>query len=70
MGREAPKEPQQEGDTAEELVAVNRYNPEILSDLENYVNEQVTSRVLHFYFSFSPHLLIKLKPTSYDPLSH
>lgn len=27
--------------TVEQLVAVNPYNPDILSDLENYVNEQV-----------------------------
>ena len=29
--------------TVEQLVAVNRYNPDILPDLENYVNEQVSS---------------------------
>jgi translation initiation factor 3 subunit K len=28
--------------TVEELVEVNPYNPDILSDLENYVNEQVS----------------------------
>ncbi|ONK66037.1 uncharacterized protein A4U43_C06F3520 [Asparagus officinalis] len=30
--------------TVEQLVAVNPYNPDILSDLENYVNEQVSSQ--------------------------
>ncbi|KAL6496445.1 Eukaryotic translation initiation factor 3 subunit K [Orobanche gracilis] len=30
--------------TVEQLVAVNPYNPDILPDLENYVNEQVSSR--------------------------
>ncbi|KAL6974664.1 Eukaryotic translation initiation factor 3 subunit K [Sarracenia purpurea var. burkii] len=30
--------------TVEQLVAVNPYNPDILPDLENYVNEQVTSQ--------------------------
>ncbi|KAK4428776.1 Eukaryotic translation initiation factor 3 subunit K [Sesamum alatum] len=29
--------------TVEQLVAVNPYNPDILPDLENYVNEQVSS---------------------------
>ncbi|VVA99869.1 unnamed protein product [Arabis nemorensis] len=33
-----------EGDTVEQLVAVNPFNSEILPDLENYVNEQVTSQ--------------------------
>jgi translation initiation factor 3 subunit K len=28
--------------TVEQLVAVNPYNPDILPDLENYVNEQVS----------------------------
>lgn len=27
--------------TVEQLIAVNPYNPDILPDLENYVNEQV-----------------------------
>ncbi|KAI4377822.1 hypothetical protein MLD38_015396 [Melastoma candidum] len=46
MGREAePPPPQQlEENTVEQLVAVNPYNPDILPDLENYVNEQVSSR--------------------------
>ncbi|KAL0338843.1 UNVERIFIED_CONTAM: Eukaryotic translation initiation factor 3 subunit K [Sesamum angustifolium] len=30
--------------TVEQLVAVNPYNPDILPDLENYVNEQVSSQ--------------------------
>ncbi|CAA7400744.1 unnamed protein product [Spirodela intermedia] len=45
MGRETPKEQQQQVSfTVEELVAVNPYNPDILPDLENYVNEQVSSQ--------------------------
>ncbi|XP_072972659.1 eukaryotic translation initiation factor 3 subunit K [Typha angustifolia] len=39
MGRE----PQQQF-TVEQLVAVNPYNPDILPDLENFVNEQVSSQ--------------------------
>ncbi|GMH18113.1 hypothetical protein Nepgr_019954 [Nepenthes gracilis] len=43
MGREVQKQPQQQREsyTAEQLVALNPYNPDILPDLENYVNEQV-----------------------------
>jgi translation initiation factor 3 subunit K len=48
MGREAPKpQQQQQGQgtayTVEQLVALNPYNPDILPDLENYVNDQVSS---------------------------
>ncbi|XP_022968162.1 eukaryotic translation initiation factor 3 subunit K-like [Cucurbita maxima] len=44
MGRELQKQPQQEMASAvEQLLAVNPYNPDILPDLENYVNEQVSS---------------------------
>ena len=39
--RETPKQQQQVSYTVEQLVAVNPYNPDILPDLENYVNEQV-----------------------------
>ncbi|KAJ3673673.1 hypothetical protein LUZ60_005665 [Juncus effusus] len=35
---------QQQQYTVEELVAVNPYNPDILTDLENYVNEQVSAQ--------------------------
>ncbi|KAG0499670.1 hypothetical protein HPP92_004361 [Vanilla planifolia] len=35
---------QQVGYTVEQLVAVNPYNPDILADLENHVNEQVSSQ--------------------------
>ncbi|KAK1307666.1 Eukaryotic translation initiation factor 3 subunit K [Acorus calamus] len=35
---------QQVSYSVEELVAVNPYNPDILSDLENYVHEQVSSQ--------------------------
>ncbi|KAJ4767706.1 Eukaryotic translation initiation factor 3 subunit K [Rhynchospora pubera] len=41
MAKEAQ---QQVSYTVEELVAVNPYNPDILADLENYVNEQVSSQ--------------------------
>ncbi|KAK6236615.1 hypothetical protein QUC31_020403 [Theobroma cacao] len=48
MGRETPKQQQQQQQqvsyTVEQLVAVNPYNPDILPDLENYVNEQVSSQ--------------------------
>uniref|UniRef100_A0A803NUW4 Eukaryotic translation initiation factor 3 subunit K n=1 Tax=Cannabis sativa TaxID=3483 RepID=A0A803NUW4_CANSA len=51
MGRErdvapVPKQaPQQQvAQMVEQLLAVNPYNPEILSELENYVNEQVSSQ--------------------------
>lgn len=51
MGRERdtqkPQQQQQQQQqvsfTVEQLVAVNPYNPDILPDLENYVNEQVLS---------------------------
>lgn len=43
MNNTAPNQkPQSEMSyTVEQLVAVNPYNPDILPDLENYVNEQV-----------------------------
>ncbi|WCJ42860.1 Eukaryotic translation initiation factor 3 subunit K [Euphorbia peplus] len=41
--RESPK-PQQEPFTVEQLITVNPYNPDILLDLENHVNEQVSSQ--------------------------
>ncbi|TQD72824.1 hypothetical protein C1H46_041640 [Malus baccata] len=46
MGREVlPQQQQQQVASAvEELLAVNPYNPDILPDLENYVNEQVSSQ--------------------------
>ncbi|KAL5572292.1 hypothetical protein UlMin_021889 [Ulmus minor] len=53
MGRErevvpvpVPNQGQQQQDVhvVEQLLAVNPYNPEILSELENYVNEQVSSQ--------------------------
>jgi translation initiation factor 3 subunit K len=43
MGRE-PQQAAQPNYTVEQLVAVNPYNPDILPDLENYVNEQVASQ--------------------------
>jgi translation initiation factor 3 subunit K len=53
MGREAPKpQQQQQGQgtayTVEQLVALNPYNPDILPDLENYVNDQVSLTQFHF----------------------
>jgi translation initiation factor 3 subunit K len=55
--REAPQKPQQEEEegvsyTVEQLVAVNPYNPDILPDLEKYVNEQVPLSL-----SLSPHFV-------------
>ncbi|XP_057767843.1 eukaryotic translation initiation factor 3 subunit K [Salvia miltiorrhiza] len=50
MGREmsnavSNQKPQSEMSyTVEQLVSVNPYNPDILPDLENYVNEQVSSQ--------------------------
>ncbi|XP_059634672.1 eukaryotic translation initiation factor 3 subunit K [Cornus florida] len=47
MGREtevAQKQQSTASYTVEQLVAVNPYNPDILPDLENYVNEQVSSQ--------------------------
>ncbi|KAB2633927.1 eukaryotic translation initiation factor 3 subunit K-like [Pyrus ussuriensis x Pyrus communis] len=48
MGREVPQQQQQQQQqvalAVEQLLAVNPYNPDILPDLENYVNEQVSSQ--------------------------
>ncbi|GFP82129.1 eukaryotic translation initiation factor 3 subunit k [Phtheirospermum japonicum] len=50
MGKEMSNSPanqtqqQTVAHTVEQLVAVNPYNPDILPDLENYVNEQVSSQ--------------------------
>lgn len=41
MGKEMESPKEQSSYTVEQLVAVNPFNPEILPDLENYVNEQV-----------------------------
>ena len=55
MGREmTPKQQSPMSYTVEQLVAVNPYNPDILPDLENYVNEQALS------LSPSPHTLLSL----------
>ena len=53
MGREVvqPQQQQTVPYTVEQLVAVNPYNPDILPDLENYVNEQVLLHH-HLYFFF------------------
>ena len=54
MGREVVQPQQQTVPyTVEQLVAVNPYNPDILPDLENYVNEQVLlHHHLYFFFFF------------------
>ncbi|MCD7458830.1 Eukaryotic translation initiation factor 3 subunit K [Datura stramonium] len=47
MGKEATNggaQKSQLAHTVEQLIAVNPYNPDILPDLENYVNEQVSSQ--------------------------
>ncbi|KAL3532746.1 hypothetical protein ACH5RR_006267 [Cinchona calisaya] len=50
MGREKPQQPSSASAaaaasfTVEQLVAVNPYNPDILPDLENFVNEQAASK--------------------------
>lgn len=61
MGRErevAQKQGQVQGQqpvaqTAKELVAVNPYNPDILPELENYVNDQVSHLCLPQYHLLS-----------------
>ncbi|XP_031119687.1 eukaryotic translation initiation factor 3 subunit K [Ipomoea triloba] len=46
MGREVAgqNQPSSLSYTVEQLIVVNPYNPDILPDLENYVNEQVSSQ--------------------------
>ncbi|XP_060187832.1 eukaryotic translation initiation factor 3 subunit K [Lycium barbarum] len=44
MGKEMTNDKSQLAITVEQLIAVNPYNPDILPDLENYVNEQVSSQ--------------------------
>ncbi|CAN8327188.1 unnamed protein product [Cochlearia groenlandica] len=44
MAKEIESTEEQSSYTVEQLVAVNPFNPELLPDLENYVNEQVTSQ--------------------------
>ena len=55
MGRELVQKQQQSAVsyTVDQLVAVNPYNPDILPDLENYVNDQVLP-------SLSPHTIFVL----------
>jgi len=50
MGRE--REATKVAYTVEQLVAFNRYNPDILPDLENYVNDQVSYPSISFFFHF------------------
>jgi len=53
MGRE--KETTKVAYAVEQLVAFNRYNPDILPDLENYVNDQVPSfSFFSIFFSLNP----------------
>ncbi len=40
--------------TIEQLVALNPYNPDILPDLENYVEEQVSMYCVCFFLLFPP----------------
>ncbi|XP_074557691.1 eukaryotic translation initiation factor 3 subunit K [Curcuma longa] len=58
MGRE----PQQVSYTVEQLVSVNPYNPDILTELENYVNEQVSSQT----YSLDANLCL-LRLYQFDP---
>jgi hypothetical protein len=61
--------------TVEDLVALNPYNPDILNDLEKFVNEQVSPipwRLLSLFISFVWILvlsLVVLEPFSYTRLS-
>ena len=43
---------QQVAQMVEQLLAVNPYNPEILSELENYVNEQVSLPQLIYIYIY------------------
>ncbi|KAJ4717428.1 Eukaryotic translation initiation factor 3 subunit K [Melia azedarach] len=68
MGREgeAWKPQKQVSYTVEQLVAVNPYNPDILPDLENYINEQVSSQT----YSLDANLcLLRLYQVSWTFLS-
>jgi hypothetical protein len=47
--------------TIEQLVALNPYNPDILPDLENYVEEQVCMYFICFFLFFPP-LFVTLLP--------
>lgn len=64
MSNTAPNQkPQSEMScTVEQLVSVNPYNPDILPDLENYVNEQVSCYTSFCFCLFSniPFYLINL----------
>jgi len=50
--REVPNKSEKEeiSYTVEQLVAVNPYNPDILPELENYVNEQVSFSLFAPFF--------------------
>lgn len=48
MGKEETTQKSQLAVTVEQLIAVNPYNPDILPDLENYVNEQVSLMTPNF----------------------
>ncbi|KAG5546957.1 hypothetical protein RHGRI_012852 [Rhododendron griersonianum] len=49
MGIETQKQQSSVAEAVEQLVAVNPYNPDILPDLENYVNEQLNQRIFGFF---------------------
>lgn len=60
MGIETQKQQSSVAEAVEQLVAVNPYNPDILPDLENYVNEQVLLRqknkiISTFFFVYYSH---------------
>eukprot|EP00494_Astrolonche_serrata_P005548 UN05564 len=48
--------------TVEELVAVNPYNPDILNDLEVFVNEQVSSKTYNLDANLSLLRLYQFEP--------
>jgi len=48
--------------TVEELVAVNPYNPDILNDLEVFINEQVSSQTYNLDANLSLLRLYQFEP--------
>ncbi|KAF3775822.1 Eukaryotic translation initiation factor 3 subunit K [Nymphaea thermarum] len=67
MGREREmvRQQQQSSYTVEQLIAVNPYNPEILPDLESYVHEQSSRRLLLLSESSLPER--RQPPPAVDP---
>ncbi|KAF7143365.1 hypothetical protein RHSIM_Rhsim05G0002100 [Rhododendron simsii] len=67
MGIETQKQQSSVAEAVEQLVAVNPYNPDILPDLENYVNEQVLLRqknkiISTFFFVYYSHARLFFEP--------